>query len=73
MAWDLVIAGLSSNIEETGQEVFYLQPKSPLTYNNQFQLIDPFDWHKANTFAFTMRFEDLFFFSLELLLLLSLL
>lgn len=62
LAWDLVLAGLSSLSSDTAADSFYTQVRTTLTYNQQLGVSDRFDWHRETRLPFAARFEDVFFF-----------
>lgn len=72
LAWDLVLVGLSSVWADASPMTLYPQTRSSLTYDHQLSTTDRFDWHKETQLPFVARFEDLFFFSLQLFTLVSL-
>jgi hypothetical protein len=68
LAWDFLIASFSSIVEWEQAEVFYLQPRTGWTYNRALRVADQFEWHRERTSPYSLKFEDLYFFFLQLLL-----
>lgn len=69
----MALAGLSLAAEAVDVAAFYTQPKTALSYDQGRRVSDQFDWHRARSSAFVMRFEDLYFFIFRLLFLYTLL
>jgi len=67
LGWDLAVAGLSSVTGWEEAEVFYQQPRSTLTYD-RVAGGDAFEWHRERCWPYSQRFEDLYFFFFQLLL-----
>jgi hypothetical protein len=63
-----VTAGFSSIALWEEAEVFYLQPKTALTYDRALGLGDQFEWHRERGWPYSLRFEELYFFFFQLLL-----
>lgn len=70
--WDFVVSSLSSLSFWFQNEVFYLQPKTALTYDRGLMINDQFEWHRERAWPFSLHFEDLYFFFFQLMLVWSL-
>jgi len=70
--WDFLVSSLSSLSFWFQNEVFYLQPKTTLTYDRGLMISDQFEWHRERTWPFSLHFEDLYFFLFQLMLVWSL-
>ncbi len=70
--WDFLVSSLSSLSFWFQNEVFYLQPKTALTYDRGLMISDQFEWHRERTWPFSLHFEDLYFFFFQLMLVWSL-
>ena len=68
LAWDLAVTGLAGGASWEEAEIFYLQPKSALTYDRALGVGDLFEWHRERGWPYSVRFEDLYFFFFQLLL-----
>jgi len=66
-AGDFLISSLSSMSMWYQNEVFYLQPKTALTYDRGLLVSDQFEWHRERTWPYAIHFEDLYFFFIQLL------
>lgn len=66
--WDFLLSGLSSMSSWFQNEIFYLQPKTAFTYDRGLMVSDQFEFHRERTWAFSLHFEDLYFFFFQLLL-----
>lgn len=69
LAADMFLAGLSSVIEVEQAGVFYLTPKTGLTYDRAYQVADQFEWHRERVMPYSLRMEELYLFFFQLLLL----
>jgi hypothetical protein len=69
LAWDLLLSSLTSVLEWERGEVFYLQPRTGWTYDRAMRVGDQFEWHRERCHPYSLRFEDLYFFFLQLLVL----
>jgi hypothetical protein len=65
--WDFLMSSFSSLSSWLQNEVFYLQPKTALTYDRGLLINDQFEWHRERTWPFSLHFEDLYFFFFQLL------
>jgi hypothetical protein len=70
--WDFLVSSFSSLSFWFQNEVFYLQPKTALTYDRGLMINDQFEWHRERTWPFSLHFEDLYFFFFQLMLIWSL-
>jgi hypothetical protein len=68
LGWDLAINGLSSFSSWEESEVFYQQPSAAWTYDRALNSGDLFEWHRERTWPYSIRFEDLYFFFFQLLI-----
>jgi hypothetical protein len=66
-SWDFLLASMSSLSFWYQNDIFYLQPKTALTYDRGLMVADQFEWHRERTWPFSLHFEDLYFFFLQLL------
>jgi len=60
--WDFLVSSMSSMSSWYQNDVFYLQPKTALTYDRGLLINDQFEWHRERTWPYAMHFEDLYFF-----------
>jgi hypothetical protein len=65
--WDFLVSSLSSVAMWYQNEIFYLQPKTALTYDRGLLISDQFEWHRERTWPYSIHFEDLYFFFFQLL------
>jgi hypothetical protein len=69
--WDFLFSSYTSNIFWNNFKNFYINSKSSLTYDNILFSVDQFDWHKDQSNNFVLRFEDLYFLSINLFMIFS--
>ena len=68
---DLSINSLSAWALTSDFYIFYQQPRVNTTYDNWLGNVDVYDWHKASSRPYALRFEELYSFFITLIGLLS--
>lgn len=70
--WDFISSSLSNYIFQNNPKQLYIQNRTNISYNMLFQVEDMYDWHISQPQTFVFRFEDLYFFYLQLFNIVSL-
>lgn len=66
MLWDFVLSSMTSCMFRQNVRSYYNGGRSALGYDMTLFAEDTFDWHKSNPNSFIFRFEDSYFFFLQL-------
>jgi hypothetical protein len=66
VVWDFISSSLSSCLFNSNPKQFYIQNRTTLSYNMSLASEDAYDWHISQPQTFVFRFEDVYFFYLQL-------